>query len=727
MKKVVGFALTLLVLGAGAVIGLPQWAKSQASSVELPPLKFGGKTVVFAQDDKHVLGNILPSDAGKPLTFEQTPELHRQNHMAAEDRAFYEHDGVSTRGLTLAMITNAKNGSLTAGGGTITGQYVRNAYLTHATQETKGETAKRKVLEWKYAYKIEQVLTKNEIITNYLNTIYYGCGAYGIDDAARAWFGVSATEIKDPNKPLDVARAAFLAALIKSPSTFDDPGENGTLKHEAAIVSRQKYVLDGLTDLEGVKAIVSPQAIEQAKQLLPLKVTCNPRPSGGSSDLDPYLLAHIQDWLAAWQTTIAKENGLKGAEAEEKGQETAEAMIARGGLHITLAINHMVQAEVENAAKNTLPRKDLTAGVIMLNPFTGGVVAMYGGAGQNNALFAQRQPGSLIKAVVLANAVSKGISPQSEFNAPPFLDGEGERIWNNNRTPVPGCKMTLADALAVSHNIVYTELITGKMATCPEDDEPQTVSKIDDKNPVTPASVAKLLREMGGELSTKPGQTNPLKIGETARLAIGDTVHMSPLQVASVAATLAGGGVRTKPYIVKSIKTSDGKLVYEHKVESKRVLEEKHVRIVSQALTGVFTKGTARDAQVAGHPLAGKTGSTPENAWIFAYPAANPKDNVPDEVCAAWGGFHESSRDISGILSSAQMAKICQKIYTKLLAKMPTVTFPEAKDEGVRIGAPPVQPTPSVAPSKTSKPLPTPSILPSTPPKPSALPSPTKE
>src|SRR5262249_25584366 len=151
----------------------------------------------------------------------------------------------------------------------ITQQYVKNAYLS---QE---QTAGHKFTEMLYAYRLQQLYSKDEILTRYLNSNYYGRGAYGIDDASKTWFGVSATRLKDMNSPLQLARAAMLAALINEPSSFAEPvpGHPDQLVHQAELDARTNYVLDGLDKVQGVSTLVPASKVAQAKQLLPLKVT----------------------------------------------------------------------------------------------------------------------------------------------------------------------------------------------------------------------------------------------------------------------------------------------------------------------------------------------------------------------------------------------------------------------------------------------------------------------
>jgi membrane peptidoglycan carboxypeptidase len=391
------------------------------------------------------------------------------------------------------------------------------------------------------------------------------------------------------------------------------------------------------------------------------------------------LLNYVKEWLTAWQIQIAKDEDAENDErAAEMGKSAADAMLARGGMAFHTSIDSSLQGFVAQAVKDKLPKGGLSSGMVILDPRSGAVVAMYGGADYskdqfNYALYGERQVGSTMKTVVLADAVNNDISVQSKFAAPPYIEVDGAKIWNDDKKAAPGCKMTLADAVAASNNPVHIELITGKMASC---DDPASLSKIS-KHPVSPSSVAALARKMGADDSMVPGKKSPSKLDEVPTLALG-TSSLTPLKVASIGATLANDGTHTKPHLVEKIVGNDGKTIYENKVESDRVLPADKVGIVNQVLTGVFTKGTASKAQVSGHPLAGKTGTTDTDAWMLAYSAVDPDNKeTPAYVCSAWAGYADN-RPVGNTLHGADVAKICQQFFTGALKGKPTVNFPEA-------------------------------------------------
>ena len=677
-KKLMGIVVVL-----GAIFGgLFGWVYFQAAQLDLPPLHSSSVSTVYASDGKTVLGRIAAADVheSSQLTDAEVSPLIRQAHMAAEDRTFYEHGAVSIFGAAKAFWIDAKTGSLTAGGSTITQQYVKNAYLT---QEKTFERKKNEVI---YAYRVEKDFTKDQILTKYVNSNYYGRGAYGIEDASRTWFGVPAKKLTDMNDPLQVARAAFLAALIKQPSYYALYGKGDSpsnLLHEDELLARQRYVLDGFREVRGVNQSVSADVIQKAKDLLPLRLTDTVKPSGKTADGDLYLVNYVRDWLVAWQTQVAIGDGLGKDAAAEQGRTMAEAMLARGGLQVVTSLNARLQKQLDISAQWNAPGQGLSHGAVIMNPRTGGVAAMHSGTdgaddSYNYALYADRQVGSVMKTVVLADAVRSGISPYSVLPAPAYIEIDGSRIYNEDRRAAPGCRQTLADAIATSNNPVHIELITGKMASCRD---PGDLQDIEPNYPVSPKSVANLARQMGADDSLVPGRSNPAKLPEVPTLALG-VGTMTPVKVATIGSTLANGGNHTAPHLVEQVTAIDGQVVYQHEFSQTQVLGGHEVDVVNRTLTGVFAPGgTAEDSRVEGHPMAGKTGTTPTDAWGLMYSAVD--GDSPAYVCAAWAGYADN-RQTADDLHGASVMRLCRGFFRQALKDVPRVDFPMIDSGGGR-------------------------------------------
>lgn len=695
MRRLFYAGVVLVLLLAGSFGGLLLYAQNKSSQVTLASLEASGSSVVLAGDGKTVLGHFASADAGKPL--KDVSPLLKQTHMAAEDRSFYTHGAISLTGMGFAFVRDAMHMSVDAGGSTISQQVAKRYVGTERTLQ-------RKIDELPYAYKLEQQYTKDQILVIYMNGNYYGRGAYGIADAAQTWFGVSATSLGDVNDPLDVARAAFLAGLVQQPSVFDDySGKPSNLVNANAVWNRTRYVLDGLRKLKGVpaKQMVPQGVVDAAKALLPLKLTNTVKASGKKIDGDPYLMNYIRDWMAAWQAGVAKSENkdMSDADAAKTGQSVAEGMLARGGLRIQTHIDDNVQRLTVSAHKNHLGSGP--SGVVMIDVRDGGVLAMSGGRNYsadpyNYAMYGSRPPGSTMKAFVLADAVSKGVSVNSVFAAPASIHIDGPPIYDHTRKAAPGCKMTLANALAASNNVVYVEAATGKMASCGS----TKLHGIDNYD-VTPASVADLLRQAGADASLVPDHDSPVKIGIEPRLAIGASIQLSPLKLGTMGATL-DGGVYHKPHLVDTI-TAAGENLFTYDNESHQVLDEKTAAIVDQTMTGVFTHGTAVGDQVVGHPLAGKTGTTDEDqgdSWILAFNANNPKyKSEPAMACAGWAGKNPNQQ-------GADVGRVCQSIFRNALSGRRTVPFPGADmNAGTMVGLKDQAPPPPTTQPTTSAPV----------------------
>jgi len=711
MKRLWYLGLALVLMAAASFGGLLVYAKHKSSQVTLSSLAPGGRSVVLALDGKTVLGHYASAEAGKPLKDADISRLLNQTHMAAEDHGFYTHGAISLPGMGMAFIKDAIGLSVTAGGSTITQQVAKRYVGTERTLQ-------RKIDELPYAYRLEQEYTKDQILGIYMNGNYYGRGAYGIADAAQTWFGVSAKSLDDSSNSLDVARAAFLAALIQQPSTFAQyKGKPSNLVNADALWNRTRYVLNGLRDLKGIPAeqMVSQQTIDDAKKLLPLELTNTVKASGNVVDGDPYLMSYIKAWMVAWQVEVAKSENPKisNDDAIKTGQSAADGMLARGGLRIQTHIDDNVQQLTVSAHKNQLGSGP--SGFVMIDVRNGGVLAMSGGrsykADSNNyAMYASRPPGSTMKAFVLASAVSKGASVNSVFAAPASIRIDGPPIYDHTRKAAPGCKLTLADALAASNNVVYVEAATGKMASCGS----TKLHGIDNYD-VQPSDVADLMRQSGADASPVPGRNSPAKISVEPRLAIGATIELSPLKLGVMGATL-DGGVYHKPHLVDGIDTTTGKNLFKYDDESHQVLDEGETAIVDQTMTGVFTHGTAVNDQVEGHPLAGKTGTTDEDqgdSWIIAFNANNPKyKNEPAGACAGWAGKNNN-------LQGADLGKVCQSIFRHWLSGRRTVPFPAAdlnsgKLVGLKDQAPPPATQPTTTPATTAPTTTTPTTEPTT-------------
>jgi membrane peptidoglycan carboxypeptidase len=719
IKWGIGVVVGLVVLIFAGLFVSVRVIEMRAFDLDISDPKVNGApSVILANDNKTTLGRLAVDGNHTQLNESQITSLIEQVTLAAEDRDYYARPTVSTIRLALEAATIART-KFQAGGSGITQQYAKNAYglLSLPTRD-------RKLAELEYSYRLEKKYTKRQILTRYLNTICYGRGSCGIGDAAKIWFGVDATTLNNKKDPLQVARSAFLIAMVNRPGNGPDgfsryEGRPSNLVNSAALYARVRYVLDGLGKLDPsyVGELVSQSVIDRAKQLLPLKLTDSVYQGGSSGN--PQFVQYIHSWLAEQQVQALKDTGYSDEEATKQGQNAAESMLARGGLRIVTKIAPQAQNALNKAAKSWTTRKGLATGAVIIDPKTGAVVAMYSGQAnkndQNNYVLAERRVGSTMKTVVLTNMVDEGISVKSEVPVPAYVVMNGSKIWNDDRRAAPGCRLNVVDTIAHSSNVASVQWATGQMVRkgCAATE----LLPISDGYPVNIRSVAEYTHKMGGDASLVPGRANPAKLEDVPTLALGVNL-LSPLKMGSIVSTLANRGEHHSPFLIESVTASDGTVLYRHEDESKRVIDSSKADIVNQVQTKVFTHGTAINAQVKGHPLAGKTGTTEITVNAMAYNADDPTGRVPTFACAAQGGYPDN-RETSGLWGSDIM-KICSKFFAQILKGKPRINFPVADmDAGEIVGlnakerrtttdtsSPSVTPTEATASEETAQPEP---------------------
>lgn len=518
--------------------------------------------------------------------------------LAAEDRSFYREGAVNPSALLRAG-WNTLTGQGTQGGSTITQQYVKNAYLTHQ------QTVSRKVRELFISIKVDATLDKDEILSDYLNTTYYGRGAYGIQAAAQAYFGV------DANK-LDAAQGAYLAALLNAPSAYDVA--TATDAGKKAATARWNYVLDGLVQEKWLSA--ADRAALTFPQVRP------PQPALGLSGQAGYLVDAAKGYLIS--------NHL-----------VDEAALAKGGYQITLSIDPNRQTDLQNAVQRQLtsqlnPGKrpgdaDIQAGAVSVDPATGAVLAMYGGADYtshfvNNATRRDYQAGSTFKPIALASAFDTGAKTQDGRSITPDTVYDGA-----NRRPVRGG--------------------SAKPPYAPPNEGEQQYGQITLRQ-ATDWSVNSAFAQLAQDTGLQQVKQTAIALGLPADTKELDAVPSIPLGVsmpsvldmAGVYATLDDGGQHTTPWLVQSLRL-DGTDIALPPHQSGRAVSRQTARQVTDMLQGVVSDqgGTGWRAASLGRPAAGKTGTTDGNrsAWFAGY--------TPElvNVVAMFGEQHDTGRQVT--------------------------------------------------------------------------------
>jgi penicillin-binding protein 1A len=556
------------------------------------------------------------------VSLSEIPDVVVDTVLQVEDGGFWDHDGVDVRAIMRAFFTDVEAGAVEQGGSTITQQLVKNALLDPE------QSLSRKVREAVLAMRLEDILTKDEILERYLNTVYLGNGTYGFQAAAELYFGKDARD-------LDRADAAFLAGMIRNPVGYDP------FEHPDESRERRDLVVDVL-ESEG-----SIDATEAAA------IRARPIPS------EPFQLVpkpkdyFVQDVLRA----LLDDRRLGATQSE---RYTA---LFRGGLTIKTTFDPEKQWLATAAVSQVLPDTDgtFTAAVIAVEPGTGAVRAMVGGPGFEEAKYnittqgIGRQPGSSFKPFVLAAAIESGISPRSTINgaAPCRLPNEGGTPdpWEvDNYEGSSGGVMDLYTATRRSMNCAYARLAL--------------VVGLD--------RVANTARRLG--------ITSPLP--QVPSMALG-ALEVKPIDMAAAFAAFANDGVYAKPYLVDEVLDRDGNVVFRHVPDTHRAVSTRTARLVTSALTGVITSGTGTRARFADRrPAAGKTGTTSNyaDAWFVGY--------TPQLATAVWMGSPTGTEDkmtnVGGIrvVGGSYPARIWQAFMGPAMADLAPRSFPDPPPAG---------------------------------------------
>ena len=505
-------------------------------------------------DNKGELISTTDSEEDRiPISINKVPANLQNAFIAVEDVRFYDHSGIDLRGIARAFISN-KMGADFQGGSYITKKKKKNAFLT------QDRTIIRKVKEAFIAIQLEQKYTKQEILEMYLNEIYFGQGAYGVESAALTYFGKHAED-------LSLAECAMLAGLPKSPNYYSP------LSNPKAGVERQHVVLDQMLKYGYIS---EAQAKEAKTQKLVYATSVNKKNS----------LKYFIDYCT--QQVV-----------EKYGYDA----VYKQGLKIYTTIDTKMQKAANDSLDN-LPnyytdenkRVQPQVAIVAVDPQTGYIKAMVGGRGTdqfNRAVLAERQPGSAFKPFVYLAAVDNGISPATVIDdkeldfAKDWNPQNYDRAWHG--------KMSMRTALINSYNIPAI-LIAQK---------------------VGPSTVIDYAKKMGITSLVTSGSANDNNLA----IALGGlTRGVTPLEMSSAFAVLANNGSYNKPIAITKIVDRTGKVLYESKVSPEQVVNPKSVYLLVDMMREVMTRGTGTGAAI-GRPAPGKTGTTSDykDAWFVGF------------------------------------------------------------------------------------------------------------
>ena len=606
------------LIGAGIVAGIGLFAYLYITTEIPQPEKvaMAENTTVYYNDGTTELGTFSKQNR-TIIQCSALPKYVGNAIVASENRTFYKDNGIDLKGITRALINNLTTGTR-QGGSTITQQYAERYYLGETT------SYKGKVKEAILALKIAQTQDKDEVLCNYMNTIYLGRGAYGIQAAAKAYFNKDA-------KDLTLNEAAMLAGIIPSPSNWD-PAVN---KKKAA--SRFKRVInimreDGyITDKEAKEAKIP--ATTQNSQLQDVYKG----PNG-------YLLQMVRNELIQAKTFTAED-------------------LDTGGYKIVTTIDKSKQdlmQQVVSPSKNGMGGvvpDGMQFGAMSANPQDGSIISVYAGDDYltkqyNNATQAQYEVGSTMKPFALLAAVQEGVSLNTVFNGNSYRTFPGITSTVSNFGNENYGYINLYRATALSSNTVFMDLQT-KLGT---------------------KKIAETARTAGVESTSLDGSEPFTVLGNNA-LTVRD--------MTAAYATLANQGNKPTLHIVASVKSPAGKDLYQAPSTTERVFQANDVNLVTKALTGVVESGTATEALDVGHTIAGKSGTsnnsyaasfcgyTPSVVSVFSmwYPDANGN---PQKIPAfgQWTG------------GSDYPIHLFTQYMKQALAGTANEEFPTAKDNG---------------------------------------------
>ncbi len=650
-------SITAAVLFVVAAVGV--FVAYQRTEIPAPnQLANAQVSIVYYADGKTELDRIVSANANREsVPLSKVPKSVQQAHLAAEDRGFYENNGISLSGILRAVKTSV-TGEPQVGGSTITQQYVKNYFLS------QDRTLSRKAREILISVKIDSQRSKDQILEDYLNTIYYGRGAYGIQSAAKTFFN------KDVSA-LTVPEGAVLASIINAPSLYD-PANGADAKQR--LENRFAYVLDGMVD-EGWLTASERATYTALPTIAPVRAN---RFSAGPKG---YITAAVKKELT--------KTGLTDAEIDQ------------GGLRIVTTIDKTSQDAAVAAMKGNLPPQ-VTGGLVAMKPGDGAVVAMYGGADYaknqlNTATQAILQGASNFKPFAVLAAVRDGISIKTRFdgNQPQTIDGT--RIVNYGGRSYGYVDMTRMIGRSINTAFVNLNKKVGPAKT---------------RQAAIDAGIPAKTPGLDDSLTNVLGSASPHVIDmATAYSTIaGQGIKVTPYLVKKVTSTTdAGFGYESKPQAVRAF--------------DKNVTAD-----VTNAMTyTVKPGGSATKLQALGRPIAGKTGtsSASKSIWFTGFVPQLTVSIGMYKPDANGNALTLTGAEDTNLTGGTIPADVFYDFMQVALKNLPVEQFPDAVgvgDEKVAPTAtyvpPPPQtstPTPTSTPPTTTKPpTPTTTAPPST-------------
>ena len=589
----------------------------------------------FYDSKGSLIYTTLSEERRIPININYIPDHTQKAFIAIEDNRFYDHLGVDFRGTARAVVSTL-SGREVQGGSTITQQLAKNAFLT---QE---RTITRKVKEAFLARELEKRYTKDEILEMYLNHIYFGQGAYGVESAARYYFNKEA-------KDLNIAESATLAAIPKSPNYFN-PFENPKASKE-----RQELVIDQMVKYGFITEVQGEAA---KKEELKLATTAKKREDNPNFYFIDMITQKVIDELGA---EALYKGGLKVYTTLDSDMQRAAIESLK---HLPAPVApFMEEKDLEKLKEDEHPvayndKNKLTqpqVALVAIDPNTGHVKAMLGGRGQdkfNRATLSVRQPGSSFKPFVYLTGMANGFTPASIMED---KEEEFDKDWRpRNVTKKWYGKVTLRTAIARSMNIPTIRLA----------------------REVGVRKVVETAQKMGISTLETEGKYTDANLS----MAIGGLSHgVSPLEMASAYGVFATNGILCKPFALLKITDANGQTLYENETVAKRVMDPKPIYSTVDMMKDVLIWGSGGGMGI-GRPAAGKTGTTDNyvDAWFVGF--------TPDLSTAVWVG-DDNNRTLDNMSGSGTPLSIWHDFMIKAHKDIPVSDF---VNPGVEIPPEPV-------------------------------------
>jgi membrane peptidoglycan carboxypeptidase len=608
----------IFLAGFGFIAGSTLFAFAWFTvSIPDPNAYVNSQATIIQYSNGEEIGRI-GSQNRQILPLAKIPMDLRNAVMAAEDRNFYSNKAFSVTGIARALINNLKSGDLNGeGGSTITQQYAKTAFLSPS------RTIQRKIRELVISLKLENSLSKDQILENYLNTIYFGRGSYGVQTAAQQYFNRNVDQ-------LNLSQTAVIASILRSPGYYDPALSK---ENEERLKNRFQYVIDGMLDKEWI----TPE--DAAKMKFPDVI---PRTTSGQlSGPKGHIVAAVQ-----------KDMGRLGF---------TEDQLLVGGLVIKTTLVKRAQQSAVDAVTKLYPKNapdNLRIGLIAIRPGTGEIIAMYGGADYlerqlNDATQSIALAGSTFKPFAIIAALEAGIPLTSMWNgdSPQIFDDLGKPYEVSNYGDQGWGQIDLLEATKFSINTVFVPL----------------------------GQIAGLERVV--DVARRAGIPESVAMVPAPSVVLG-VASPRVIDVTNAYATFAAQGIYSKPYLIASVTGPNKGVLYEGQTQTQEVFAKDVMADLTHSLKSVVNGGTGSAALALGRPAAGKTGTSQSNAsaWFSAY-----TPQLAASVALFRDSASESLNGIGG-LTSVTGGTIPARIWTAFmrgaLRGQPIMSFPAPANVG---------------------------------------------